>query len=202
MQTFKFVSDSSDRSSIFLPFSSFSPPIERVSDDRRTSRSTIFFSMVNRVGRSIVSSSRFSSIIFDSVPSTRTAATRSTTTPRQRFNASCDFDVDKELCGWKSDTKYGWKVINQRESNITIGPTSDYSSISKFRNSVRDDRKPLFVQNGRITTENSVKFRSMRKARSTTAFCKIRTCSAREVITSISPVGMVSRFYFFFFWSK
>ena len=64
--------------------------------------------------------------------STRTTITRPTTTPRARFNASCDFDVDKELCGWKSDTKYGWKVIHERETGITIGPSSDYSSISTY----------------------------------------------------------------------
>ena len=38
----------------------------------------------------------------------------------------------------------------------------------------------------------------MRKARSTIAFCKVRTCSAKEVITNISPVGTVRRFYLFF----
>lgn len=64
------------------------------------------------------------------MPSTRTTSARPTTTPRTRFNASCDFDVDQELCGWKSDTNYGWKVIQEREPNITIGPGSDYSSIS------------------------------------------------------------------------
>ena len=55
---------------------------------------------------------------------------RPTTTPRTRLNASCDFDIDKDLCGWKSDTKYGWAVLNQRADGITIGPASDYSSIS------------------------------------------------------------------------
>jgi hypothetical protein len=64
--------------------------------------------------------------------STRPTLTSSSTTPRTRFNASCDFDVDKELCGWKSDTKYGWRVIHERDPNITIGPSSDYSSISMY----------------------------------------------------------------------
>jgi len=64
--------------------------------------------------------------------STRTTSPRPTTTPRTRFNASCDFDIDKELCGWKSDTKYGWNVIHERQTGITIGPSSDYSSISMY----------------------------------------------------------------------
>ncbi|CAF3569917.1 unnamed protein product [Adineta steineri] len=63
--------------------------------------------------------------------STRTPRPPSTTTPRPRSNASCDFDVEKELCGWKSDTKYGWKVIHQRDPDVTIGPSSDYSSIRR-----------------------------------------------------------------------
>ncbi|CAF4527475.1 unnamed protein product [Rotaria socialis] len=63
--------------------------------------------------------------------STRTPRPISTTTPRTRYNASCDFDVNKELCGWKSDTNYGWKVIRQREVNSSIGPSSDYSSIMR-----------------------------------------------------------------------
>ncbi|CAF4094071.1 unnamed protein product, partial [Adineta steineri] len=63
--------------------------------------------------------------------STRTPRPPSTTTPRTRLNASCDFDIDKELCGWKSDTKYGWKVIHQRDPDVTIGPSSDYSSIRR-----------------------------------------------------------------------
>ncbi|CAF0846087.1 unnamed protein product [Adineta ricciae] len=63
---------------------------------------------------------------------TRTPKPLSTTTPRIRFNASCDFDVNRELCGWKSDTKYGWQVIYEQGENVTIGPSSDYSSIMRL----------------------------------------------------------------------
>ncbi|CAF3983189.1 unnamed protein product [Rotaria sp. Silwood2] len=68
---------------------------------------------------------------------TRTTRPRPSTTPRIRFNASCDFDVEREICSWKNDTTYGWKVIHTREPNITIGPLSDYSSIMR----ANDDNK-------------------------------------------------------------
>ncbi|UJR10300.1 hypothetical protein I4U23_014506 [Adineta vaga] len=88
----------------------------------------------NRTGLGRSSDIAIDDIVLQGEPapiSTRTTRPPSTTTPRTRFNASCDFDVEKELCGWKSDTKYGWKVIHEREANITIGPSSDYSSISE-----------------------------------------------------------------------
>ncbi|CAF4269057.1 unnamed protein product [Rotaria sp. Silwood2] len=88
----------------------------------------------NRTGTGRSSDIAIDDIVLEgeSMPlSTRTTRSRPTTTPRTRFNASCDFDVDKELCGWKSDSKYGWKVIPQREPNISIGPSSDYSSIMR-----------------------------------------------------------------------
>lgn len=64
-------------------------------------------------------------------PATRTTTSPSPTTPRVRLNASCDFDIDQETCGWKSDTVGSWLVIQRRDTNLTIGPTSDYTSISK-----------------------------------------------------------------------
>ena len=76
---------------------------------------------------------------------TRTTRPTPSTTPRTRFNASCDFDVDNELCGWKSDTKYGWKVIHEREPNIMIGPSSDYSSIGKLHFDVNYDTITIFI---------------------------------------------------------
>ncbi|CAF1512361.1 unnamed protein product [Adineta ricciae] len=90
--------------------------------------------VANRTGLGRSSDIAIDDIVLQGEPSTSsTRHTRptSTTTPRTRFNASCDFDVDKELCGWKSDTKYGWQVIEERASNITIGPSSDYSSITR-----------------------------------------------------------------------
>lgn len=60
----------------------------------------------------------------------RTTRPPASTTPRPRYNASCDFDVDKELCGWKSDTVDVWNVIHERDIDINYGPASDYSSIS------------------------------------------------------------------------
>ncbi|CAF4767053.1 unnamed protein product [Rotaria sp. Silwood1] len=90
--------------------------------------------VANRTGTGRSSDIAIDDIILEGEPiplSTRTTRSRPTTTPRTRFNASCDFDVDKELCGWKSDSIYGWKVIHQREPNITIGPNTDYSSIMR-----------------------------------------------------------------------
>ncbi|CAF0846071.1 unnamed protein product [Adineta ricciae] len=90
--------------------------------------------VANRTGLGRSSDIAIDDIILQGEPSTsstRHTKPTSTTTPRTRFNASCDFDVDKELCGWKSDTKYGWQVIHERASNITIGPSSDYSSITR-----------------------------------------------------------------------
>ncbi|CAF1054860.1 unnamed protein product [Rotaria sordida] len=90
--------------------------------------------VANQTGSGRSSDIAIDDIVLEGEPmslSTRTTRSSSTTTPRTRFNASCDFDVDKELCGWKSDTKYGWKVIDRREPNITIGPSSDYSSITR-----------------------------------------------------------------------
>ncbi|CAF5210597.1 unnamed protein product, partial [Rotaria magnacalcarata] len=89
--------------------------------------------VANRTGAGRSSDIAIDDIVLqgEAIPiSTRTPRPISSTTPRTRYNASCDFDVNKELCGWKSDTKYGWKVIHQREVNSSIGPSSDYSSIS------------------------------------------------------------------------
>ncbi|CAM4757647.1 unnamed protein product [Rotaria magnacalcarata] len=90
--------------------------------------------VANRTGAGRSSDIAIDDIVLqgEAIPiSTRTPRPISSTTPRTRYNASCDFDVDKELCGWKSDTKYGWKVIHQREVNSSIGPSSDYSSIMR-----------------------------------------------------------------------
>ena len=57
-----------------------------------------------------------------------------------------DFDVDKELCGWKSDTKYGWKVVHGREAKTEIGPSSDYSSVCMcFLSSFMINKKFLWI---------------------------------------------------------